>query len=78
MVVDDDPVVAKSFNRALRECDLEVAQASCGANALDMISANEYEVIYTDMKMPGMTGMELAACVKSASRSKNCDCDGLF
>jgi CheY-like chemotaxis protein len=65
LVVDDDPVVGKSFNRVLSEKGYIVTTAENAQEALDMLRAEEYEAVFTDIKMPGMDGVELAERVKA-------------
>ena len=65
LVVDDDPVVGKSFNRVLSEKGYIVTTAENAQQALDMLRAEEYEAVFTDIKMPGMDGVELAERVKA-------------
>ena len=65
LVVDDDPVVGKSFNRVLAEKGYIVTTAENAQEALEKLRAEEYEVVFTDIKMPGMDGVELAERVKA-------------
>jgi CheY-like chemotaxis protein len=65
LVVDDDPVVGSSFNRVLSHEGYIVVTARNGAEALDKLNEGEYDVVYTDIKMPGMDGLELAERVKA-------------
>ena len=66
LVVDDDPVVGKSFNRVLsQEKGYVVITAKNAAEALDKLREQEYDVVFTDIKMPGMDGVELAERVKA-------------
>ena len=47
------------------ESDIEVAgQARSGAEALELIRRSKPDVLLTDIEMPGMTGLELAAEIK--------------
>jgi CheY-like chemotaxis protein len=64
LVVDDDPVVAKSFNRVLSGKGYAVITASNGQEALNKLEAEDYDVVFTDIKMPGMSGLEMAEQVK--------------
>lgn len=64
LVVDDDPVVGKSFNRVLTNKGYLVINAQNAAQALEKLREEEYDVVYTDIKMPGMDGIELAERVK--------------
>jgi CheY-like chemotaxis protein len=66
LVVDDDPVVGKSFNRVLTdEKGYIVVTAKNAHEALKRIREDSYDVVFTDIKMPGMDGVELAERVKS-------------
>jgi CheY-like chemotaxis protein len=60
LVVDDDPVVGKSFNRVLSQKGYVVVTAANAQEALNKVQDGEYDVVYTDIKMPGMSGIELA------------------
>jgi CheY-like chemotaxis protein len=65
LVVDDDPVVGTSFRRVLSHDGYIVVTARDGAEALDKLNDGEYDVVFTDIKMPGMDGLELAEKVKA-------------
>ncbi|MBE0619269.1 MAG: response regulator [Burkholderiales bacterium] len=64
LVVDDDPVVGKSFDRVLSGKGYAVITASSGQEALDKLETENYDVVFTDIKMPGMSGLEMAEQVK--------------
>jgi len=65
LVVDDDPVVGKSFDRVLSGKGYAVITAPNGEEALKKLAAEDYDVVYTDIKMPGMNGIEVAEKVKA-------------
>lgn len=65
LVVDDDPVVGKSFNRVLSQKGYAVITAENAQEALTKMQEGEYDVVFTDIKMPGMDGLELAERVKA-------------
>jgi CheY-like chemotaxis protein len=65
LVVDDDPVVTTSFDRVLSHEGYVVVTARNGTEALDKLNSGDYDVVYTDIKMPGMDGLELAERVKA-------------
>jgi len=65
LVVDDDPVVSKSFDRVLSNKGYEVVTAQNAAEALERIRLSEYDMVFTDIRMPGMDGVELAETVKA-------------
>jgi CheY-like chemotaxis protein len=66
LVVDDDAVVGKSFNRVLSGKGYVVTTAQNAHEALKQIREQEFDVVFTDIKMPGMDGVELAERVKSS------------
>ena len=66
LVVDDDPVVGASIDRVLSPKGYAVISAASGQEALDRIANEDYDVVYTDIKMPGMSGLEVARRVKAS------------
>src|SRR5574340_844125 len=64
LVVDDDPVVGKSFERVLGGKGYSVIVAHDAAQALERMREAEVDLLVTDIKMPGMYGIELAERVK--------------
>ena len=65
LVVDDDPVVAKSFDRVLSGKGYAVITASDGPEALEKLAREDYDAVFTDIRMPGMDGLEVAARIKA-------------
>lgn len=64
LVVDDDPVVGRSFDRVLSDKGYSVSTALDGQEALNKLSHEDYDVVFTDIKMPGMDGLEVASRIK--------------
>jgi len=65
LVVDDDPVVSKSFNRVLARKGYVVVSAENGQEALNKVAKEDYDAVFTDIKMPGMSGLEVAERVRA-------------
>lgn len=65
LVVDDDPVVAKSIDRVLTGKGYAVITASDGPEALAKLAEEKYDAVYTDIRMPGMDGLQVAARIKA-------------
>lgn len=65
LVIDDDAVVGRSFDRVLTKKGYEVSTALTGEEGLERIAENAYDVVFTDIKMPGIDGMEVAEQIKS-------------
>ena len=66
LVVDDDPVVRKSIDRVLSSKGYAVITAENGEEALRKLNEEKYDVVYTDIRMPGMSGLEVAEQVKAS------------
>ncbi len=66
LVIDDDPVVGKSFDRVLAAKGYAVITATSGEEALDRLAREDYDVVYTDIRMPGLDGMEVARRVRAS------------
>jgi len=65
LVIDDDAVVGRSFDRVLSKKGYEVSTALNGEEALKDIESTDYDVVFTDIKMPGMDGIEVAERIKA-------------
>ena len=59
-VVDDDPSVRKATIRAFAEERFSCDAAGSGAEAKQMLAANRYDVVVTDLQMPNGHGHALA------------------
>ena len=59
LVVDDEPDVAELLAEALLLDGHRVDTANSGAAALDRLAERSYDLVFSDMKMPGMSGVEL-------------------
>src|SRR2546422_9489089 len=67
LIVDDDPALLQALPEPLqmRMTGLTVDTAQSGAVALDRITARDYDAIVTDIKIPGMDGLELLAEIRT-------------
>lgn len=65
LVVDDDAALAKSLQRVLKASGFEVSLAGDGTAAVQMIMSRPFDVVLTDIQMPGMTGVELLGVVRA-------------
>ncbi|BDU75428.1 response regulator [Mesoterricola sediminis] len=67
LFVDDEPFVLNGLQRSLRGMrdTWEMAFASGGPQALEVLAERTFDVIVTDMRMPGMSGADLLQEVKA-------------
>ncbi len=59
LIVDDETVVIKSCQKIFGPHDYKLDFAYSAEEALEKVNDHEYDIIITDLKMPGMGGMEL-------------------
>ena len=59
LVVDDEMIVCESCKRILEEEGYEVETALSGKEAFEKMKANPFDIVITDLKMPGIDGMEV-------------------
>ncbi|MBZ0290764.1 MAG: response regulator transcription factor [Anaerolineae bacterium] len=64
LVVDDEGAIRYSVSKTLQRIGYEVDEASSGEEALEMMGKREYDVILTDIRMPGLTGVDLLKRIK--------------
>lgn len=64
LYVDDDPANLVVFEAGLKR-DLPVLTATGGGQALELMRAHDVAVVLSDQRMPGMSGVELLAKVRS-------------
>ena len=64
LVIDDEEVVRRSYDRVLSDAGYEVETASNGAAALDAIGQGHYDAVFADLKMPDMHGLEVTRLLR--------------
>ena len=65
LVVDDDLTVCKSCQKIIKKAGFDVAYALTGREALGMLEAEGYDIVFTDLKMAEMGGMEVLRFIKA-------------
>jgi CheY-like chemotaxis protein len=65
LVVDDDPLNRLLLTTMLTALDCQVEEAGSGAEAWAALEEHEFDRMLLDIHMPGMTGIELAAKLRS-------------
>lgn len=59
LIIEDEAVTAEAVKEALALDDISADIAYDGESGLKMFSANNYDLILLDLKMPGMSGEEV-------------------
>ena len=61
LVVDDEPDMARSVVRTLERARHQVSVCHSGEKALELAAADPPDLVVSDLRMPGMDGLELLA-----------------
>jgi CheY-like chemotaxis protein len=64
LAVDDEPIVLDSFRKILVLAGYNVDTVESGPEALTLVRSRDYDFVFTDLKMPGMDGIEVVRAVK--------------
>lgn len=67
LIVDDEVLMRNFLVEALKRKGLEAVTAENGQKALDLLRNQSFDLVITDMKMPGLTGMDVLKYVKEVS-----------
>ena len=65
LLVDDEPCVRSTFRMLLEFDGHAVTEARDGAEALDLFTKGQFDLVTTDFEMPVMKGNELASRIKN-------------
>jgi DNA-binding NtrC family response regulator len=64
LVVDDELVICRSCEKVFRKAGHDVSTALSGRQALDLLTRESFDVVFTDLKMMDVGGMEVLKAVK--------------
>lgn len=71
LVVDDSSTIRRLLKPILRRLGFEqVDEAEDGAVALELITQNDFDIIFLDWNMPKISGIEVLEIVRSEERTK--------
>jgi len=64
MLVDDEERLLSTTKKLFEKIGIDVLTSTSGKEALELLKTEEVHVIFLDIKMPGMDGMETLQCIK--------------
>jgi len=64
LLIDDEPEILKALEMVLSQERYRVTSATRGAAALEIFSKQRFDLVITDMRMPGIDGIEVIRKVK--------------
>lgn len=65
LLIDDEPDVLKTVERMLLLEDYNVSTSTNGKQAIEMLHKTAFDLVITDIRMPGMDGIEVIEKVKA-------------
>jgi len=65
LIIDDDEVARYLFKNLLRETPFVVSEAATGAEGIELARTQRPAVIFCDMRLPGMSGLEVVHALES-------------
>ena len=70
LFVEDNEVNRRVVKEMLTAGGIDMSEAEDGAAGLEMIEANEYDLVLMDLRMPGMDGMTAIRHIRARSDDK--------
>jgi len=67
LVIDDDEFVRSVLSRTLAQADHQVTLAEDGRKGVQLFKEGEFDVVLTDLGMPGVSGWEVCRMIKEIS-----------
>ena len=64
LVVDDEEVIREGMSRILEAEGYHITTSASGRTAIEKIQERDFDVVITDLKMPGMDGIEVLKTIK--------------
>jgi len=71
LVIDDEEIMRNLLTGVLTDSGYKVKAVSTGEKALGEIKEDDYDVVITDLKMPGMNGIEVIKEAKQISKDRD-------
>lgn len=65
LVVDDESAITKMITHTLNRSGYACMSAGNASEALDLLTENPFDVVITDVRMPGMSGVDLLKTIKA-------------
>jgi CheY-like chemotaxis protein len=69
LVADDEPNIRSTINDVLRKYHVHVTLATTGAEAIECMCHEDFDLILSDIKMPDKTGYDVFAAARKKSQT---------
>jgi CheY-like chemotaxis protein len=71
LIVDDDPVLCEFIQEVLTSEKMHAEAATDSMRALARLRDERFDVIFLDMRMPSLDGIEVASCIRSTGLNQS-------
>ena len=68
LVVDDEPAIVNLVEAAFRDDEFQIRKAFSGEEAVQMIKEERFDLVLTDVRMPGISGIEVMKEAKNLDK----------
>ena len=68
LLVDDEPDIGKIYSLNLNIAGYDATSTTSGAEAIELIRTQKFDVIFLDVMMPGVTGLDVIDKVRTFSQ----------
>ncbi|MBA7607422.1 MAG: response regulator [Dehalococcoidia bacterium] len=68
LVVDDDPAIVEMVNEVVSRKGFKVVGAGSGEQALEELEKQHFDLIFMDLVLPGMSGVEALSAIKEKDK----------
>lgn len=65
LYVDDEPLMRRTFQRAVRRAGYEVTLAASGREAVELASRVQFDVVLSDFALGDLTGLEVLGHIRA-------------
>lgn len=69
LIIDDDPVICELLEQLMEKINHQTAYALTGEKGLALARAGSFDIIFLDVKLPDMNGLDLIAPLKALGSS---------
>jgi CheY-like chemotaxis protein len=72
LVADDDAATRHGISRLLENAGFEVSEAADGIAALNAIQEKQFDLVFLDIWMPHLSGLEVLARIRTTTHRRPC------